>query len=313
MGKYLVKKSLALVFTLLVVSFIVFAIFNILPGDPAIHKLGTEATPEKLEALRETMGLNAPFILRYLRWVGSIFTLEFGTSYSYSCSVGSLILEKIPINLMMSLIALMIVCGVSVPMGIYTAKHVGGKTDKLIMAGNQFAMSVPPFLLGLGLTYLFGMVFHFFTPGGYVDYRTNFWSFVGYLFFPALALAIPKCAMCIKLLKSSILEEAEKDYARTAYSRGNNTTQMLYKHILKNALMPTITFIGMVVADMIASGIIVEQVFGLPGLGRSLLAAISTRDYPVVTAMVMLIAALIVIISFITDIIHAVIDPRIRE
>ena len=313
MGKYLVKKAIILVFTLLVTSFVVFAVFAILPGDPAVHKLGTQATPEKLELLREEMGLNVPFFVRYLKWLGSIFTLEFGQSYSYSCSVGSLIVSKIPINLTLAVLSLLIVCAVSVPMGIYTAKHVGGKTDKLVMALNQFFMSVPPFLLGLALTYLFGIVFRFFTPGGYVDYQTNPLGFVAYLFFPAVALAIPKCAMCIRLLKTGILEEAQKDYARTAYSRGNSTTQMLYKHILKNAIMPTITFVGMVAADMIASGIIIEQVFGIPGLGRSLLSAISTRDYPVVTAIVMLIAMLIVCIGFITDIIHAVIDPRIRR
>lgn len=313
MGKYLVKKAIILVFTLLVTSFVVFAVFAILPGDPAVHKLGTQATPEKLELLREEMGLNVPFVVRYLKWIGSIFTLEFGQSYSYSCSVGSLIVSKIPINLTLAVLSLLIVCAVSVPMGIYTAKHVGGKTDKLVMAFNQFFMSVPPFLLGLALTYLFGIIFRFFTPGGYVDYQTDLLGFVAYLFFPAVALAIPKCAMCIRLLKTGILEEAQKDYARTAYSRGNSTTQMLYKHILKNAIMPTITFVGMVAADMIASGIIIEQVFGIPGLGRSLLSAISTRDYPVVTAIIMLIAMLIVSIGFITDIIHAVIDPRIRR
>jgi len=149
MGKYLVKKALILVFTLLVTSFVVFAIFAILPGDPAVHKLGTQATPERLELMREEMGLNEPFVLRYVKWLGSIFTLEFGRSYSYSCSVGSLIVSKIPINLTLSVMALLIVCAVSVPMGIYTAKHVGGKADKLVMALNQFFMSLPPFLLGL--------------------------------------------------------------------------------------------------------------------------------------------------------------------
>lgn len=312
MGKYLLKKGLTLVFTLLVVSFVVFAIFSILPGDPALHKLGTQATPEKLEALREEMGLNVPFILRYFKWLGGLLTFQFGDSYSYSCSVGDLIGSKIPINVVLMIFSFIIVCVVSIPMGIYTAKHVGGKVDKVIMAGNQFAMSVPPFLVGLVLTYLFGLVLHLFTPGGYVDYRDDFLGFAGYMICPAIAVAIPKCAMCIKLLKANILDESKKDYARTAYSRGNDTTGMLYKHILKNAIMPTVTFIGMIVADMIASGIIVEQVFGIPGLGRSLLSAISTRDYPVVAAVIMLIATLIVVISAITDVIHAMIDPRIR-
>ena len=312
MAKYMLKKLLMLVLTLLAVSFVVFAAFSILPGDPALQKLGTEATPEKVEALREQMGLNEPFLLRYGKWLLGMFTFDFGKSYSYSMSVTDLIGSKIFINFTMSALALVLVCVISIPIGIYTAKHVGGITDKIFTVINQLFMSVPPFLLGLLLTFIFGLTFRFFTPGGYVDYRDNFIGFVGYLICPAVALALPKCAMCIRLLKANILEEAKKDYARTAYSRGNSTTSMLYRHILQNAIMPTITFIGMVVADMIASGIIIEQVFGIPGLGRSLLAAISTRDYPVVMAIVMLIAAGIVIISTITDLIYAWMDPRVR-
>ncbi|MBQ7833287.1 MAG: ABC transporter permease [Lachnospiraceae bacterium] len=308
----MLKKLLMLVLTLLAVSFVVFAAFSILPGDPALQKLGTEATPEKVEALREQMGLNEPFLLRYGKWLLGMFTFDFGKSYSYSMSVTDLIGSKIFINFTMSALALVLVCVISIPIGIYTAKHVGGITDKIFTVINQLFMSVPPFLLGLLLTFIFGLTFRFFTPGGYVDYRDNFIGFVGYLICPAVALALPKCAMCIRLLKANILEEAKKDYARTAYSRGNSTTSMLYRHILQNAIMPTITFIGMVVADMIASGIIIEQVFGIPGLGRSLLAAISTRDYPVVMAIVMLIAAGIVIISTITDLIYAWMDPRVR-
>ena len=312
MAKYMLKKLLMLVLTLLAVSFVVFAAFSILPGDPALQKLGTEATPEKVEALREQMGLNEPFLLRYGKWLLGMFTFDFGKSYSYSMSVTDLIGSKIFINFTMSALALILVCVISIPIGIYTEKHVGGITDKIFTVINQLFMSIPPFLLGLLLTFIFGLTFRFFTPGGYVDYRDNFIGFVGYLICPAVALALPKCAMCIRLLKANILEEAKKDYARTAYSRGNSTTSMLYRHILQNAIMPTITFIGMVVADMIASGIIIEQVFGIPGLGRSLLAAISTRDYPVVMAIVMLIAAGIVIISTITDLIYAWMDPRVR-
>ncbi len=312
MVKYMFKKLLMLVLTLLAVSFVVFAAFSILPGDPALQKLGTEATPEKLEALREQMGLNESFLIRYGKWLFGMFTFDFGKSYSYSMSVTDLIGSKIFINFTMSFLALIIVCAVSVPLGIYTAKHVGGVVDKIFTVINQLFMSVPPFLLGLLLTFIFGLTFRWFTPGGYIDYRDNFIGFVGYLICPAIAIALPKCAMCIRLLKANILEEAKKDYARTAYSRGNSTTSMLYRHILQNAIMPTITFIGMMVADMIASGIIIEQVFGIPGLGRSLLSAISTRDYPVVMAIVMLIAAGIVIISTITDLIYAWVDPRVR-
>ncbi len=312
MAKYMLKKILMLVLTLLAVSFVVFMAFSILPGDPALQKLGTEATPEKLETMREQMGLNDPFMVRYGKWLLGMLTFDFGKSYSYSMSVTDLIGDKIFINFTMSALALVIVCAVSIPLGIYTAKRVGGVVDKIFIVINQLFMSVPPFLLGLLLTFVFGLTFRLFTPGGYIDYHDNFIGFVGYLICPAIAIALPKCAMCIRLLKANILEEAKKDYARTAYSRGNSTTSMLYRHILQNAIMPTITFIGMVVADMIASGIIIEQVFGIPGLGRSLLSAISTRDYPVVMAIVMLIAAGIVIISTVTDLIYAWVDPRVR-
>lgn len=312
MAKYMLKKVCMFVLTLIAVSFVVFAAFTILPGDPALQKLGTEATPERLESLREQMGLNDPFLIRYGKWFLGMLMFDFGTSYSYSMSVTELIGSKMIIQVTMSLMALFIVCIVSVPLGIYTAKHVGSVVDRIMMVINQVFMSIPPFLLGLFLTFVFGLTLHWFTPGGYVDYRDNVLGFLGYMICPAFALALPKCAMCIRLLKTNILEEAKKDYARTAYSRGNSTTGMLYRHILQNAIMPTITFVGMVVADMIASGIIIEQVFGIPGLGRSLLSAISTRDYPVVMAIVMLIAAGIVIISTVTDLIYAWVDPRVR-
>ena len=192
------------------------------------------------------------------------------------------------------------------------AKHTGGLSDKLISPLNQTAMSIPSFVLGLLITFVFGIVLRWFKPGGYISFKTNFGGFLYFLIFPALALAIPKIAMCIRLLKGNILEEATKDYALTAYARGNNTTGLLYRHVLKNAIMPTITFIGMVAADMICSGIVIEQVFSIPGLGQMLISSISTRDFPVVEAEVMMIALFIMLISFMTDIIHAVIDPRVR-
>ena len=220
--------------------------------------------------------------------------------------------EKIVINLFLSVIALFFVVVISFPLGIYVAKHTGGISDKIISPLNQASMSIPSFVLGLLITFFFGIVLRWFKPGGYVSFNTNFGGFLYFLIFPAFALAIPKIAMCIRLLKGNILEEAGKDYSLTAYARGNNTTGLLYRHVLKNAIMPTITFIGMIAADMIGSGIVIEQVFSIPGLGQMLISSISTRDFPVVEAEVMMIALFIMLISFLTDIIHALIDPRVR-
>ena len=312
MGKYIIKKLIRLIITLIITSFVIFLIFELVPGDPVLDKLGTRATPELVEALRIQYGLDQPFILRYLKFIGGIFTLDFGTSYSYGVPVSSLLKEKIVINLFLSLMALFFVVAVSFPLGIYVAKHTGGLSDKIISPLNQASMSIPSFVLGLLITFFFGIVLKWFRPGGYVSFNTNFGGFLYFLIFPAFALAIPKIAMCIRLLKGNILEEAGKDYSLTAYARGNNTTGLLYRHVLKNAVMPTITFIGMIAADMICSGIVIEQVFSIPGLGQMLINSISTRDFPVVEAEVMMIALFIMLISFFTDIIHALIDPRVR-
>ena len=312
MGKYIIKKLIRLIITLFITSFVIFLIFELVPGDPVLDKLGTRATPELVEALRIQYGLDQPFVLRYLKFIGGIFTLDFGTSYSYGVPVASLLKEKIVINLFLSVIALFFVVVISFPLGIYVAKHTGGISDKIISPLNQASMSIPSFVLGLLITFFFGIVLRWFKPGGYVSFNTNFGGFLYFLIFPAFALAIPKIAMCIRLLKGNILEEAGKDYSLTAYARGNNTTGLLYRHVLKNAIMPTITFIGMIAADMICSGIVIEQVFSIPGLGQMLISSISTRDFPVVEAEVMMIALFIMLISFLTDIIHALIDPRVR-
>ena len=313
MGRYVLKKIAALILTLLAVSFVVFFLFTVIPGDPAVSKLGINATPEKLEALREQMGLNAPFFVRYFKWLFGILHGDFGTSYAYSMPVTQLIGSKIMINGTLAFFAILIIAAVSVPLGVYTAKHTGGLIDRIFMVVNQIFMAFPPFLLGLILTFVFGIMLKLFSPGAYVGYDVNFGRFLGYMICPAIAMALPKTAMCIKLLRTNILEEAKKDYAKTAYAKGNNTTGLLYKYVLKNAIMPTITFVGMVFADMIASGIVIEQTFGIPGLGRSLLSAISVRDYPVVEAIIMLIAFGIVFVSTLTDIIHAAVDPRGRN
>ncbi|MCR4928707.1 MAG: ABC transporter permease [Lachnospiraceae bacterium] len=312
MGKYIIKKFILLIITLIITSFVIFLIFELVPGDPVMDKLGTRATPEAVAALREKWGLNQPFLLRYFKFLLGIFTLDFGTSYTYGISVASLLKEKIIINLCMSLMALAIVILISFPLGVYTAKHTGGLSDKIISPLNQTAMSIPSFVLGLLITFLFGIVLRWFRPGGYVSYKADFFGFLYFLIFPSFALAIPKIAMCIRLLKGNILEEASKDYSITAYARGNNTTGLLYRHVLKNAVMPTVTFIGMIAADMICSGIVIEQVFSVPGLGQILINSISTRDFPVVEAEVLMIALFIMVISFITDVIHVIIDPRVR-
>lgn len=310
--KYAIRKIISFVITLCLVSFLVFAAFAVIPGDPALSKLGTDATPSQLAALREEMGLNRPLLVRFGSWAVSFLHGDMGTSYSYDRPVAGMILDKLPITLTLAAMAFFLTILLALPLGIHAARHEGGLVDKLIYCIGQAVMAVPPFFLGILLTFFFGLVLKWFTPGGYVSYQTDFWGFVRYLFFPALAIALPKAAMALKLLRGSLIGEAKQDYARTAYSRGNNTSQVLYRHLLKNALIPVVTFLGMALADMIAGSIIVEQVFSIPGLGRILMTSISGRDYPVVQAIIVWIAVLVLVVNLLVDLVYQWIDPRIR-
>ncbi len=311
--KQVVKKLASMILTLLIVSFLVFGAFSIIPGDPATSRLGTQATPEAVEALREEMGLNRPFLVQYGDWLKSFVTGDMGTSYSYSKPVSTMVGDKLPITITMIVFAFLMIVALSIPLGVYTAKNQGKIADKIVTTMNQIIMSIPPFFSGIILTFIFGIGLRWFVPGGFVSYTKSVGGFLTYMIFPAIAIALPKIAMAVKLLRTAILEESEKDYVRTAYSRGNNTRGMLYQHVLKNALIPVITFLGMALSDMIAGSIIIEQVFNIPGLGRILLTSISGRDYPVVEAIIMLIAFLVVIVNFLVDVLYRIVDPRMRE
>ena len=309
--RYAGKKMITMFLTLFAVTLFVFLTFHVISGDPATSMLGTQATPERVEALREEMGLNDPVLVQYGRWALDFIKGDMGTSYSYRMPVSEMIAGKIPVTLTMTIMAFLLMVVISVPLGIYTARHAGGVVDRVIYMINQVIMAFPPFFAGILITLVFGRIFKLFTPGGYISYEKSITGFIGYLFFPSLAIALPKAAMAVKLLRSSVISESKLDYVRTAYSRGNRTRDVLYKHVLKNALIPVITFLGMALADMIAGSIIIEQVFSIPGLGRILLTSISNRDYPVVMAVIVCIAVLVLVVNMIVDIIYGLVDPRI--
>ena len=310
--KYVLKKLGTMIITMLFVSALVFFAFSIIPGSPAVSKLGTEATEESIKELEHQMGLDKPVIERYFEWIMGILKGNFGTSYSYNQSVTELLKEKIGVTFLLSGIAILLTCIIAFPLGIFCARKSDSWLDVVLTTLNQLIMSVPSFFSGILITLLFGVLFKLFTPGAFVSYYKSFFGCVKYLFFPALAISLPKISMVVKLLKDTTLKEADKDYVRTAYSRGNRTKAVFYKHVLKNACMPVITFLGMTFADIIAGSIIVEQVFSVPGLGRILLTSISGRDYPVVEAVILLLAGAVVISNLIVDLLYKKFDPRIH-
>ncbi|SEM08823.1 peptide/nickel transport system permease protein [Butyrivibrio sp. ob235] len=310
--RYVLKKVLSMVLTLFVVSLCVFFAFSLIPGDPVTRMFGTEATPELIAQYRAKMGLNDPLLVRYFRWFIAFLQGDMGTSYDYKIPVAGMLAEKIPITLTLAIMSFVIMVIISIPLGIYTAKYENGIIDHVISVINQIIMAVPPFFSGILLTFFFGVILKIFTPGGFASYTKDVQGFLKYLILPAFAIALPKAAMATKLLRGSVIDEAGKDYTRTAYSRGNTTNGVLYRHVLKNAMIPVVTFMGMALADMVAGSIVIEQVFGIPGISRILLSSINNRDYPVVEAIIMGIAIMVLVINLLVDIIYRIINPRIE-
>ena len=310
--KYIAKKAVAMLVTLLIISALAFLAFEVIPGDPTTKMLGTEWTAERAAVLRAELGLDDALPLRYIRWLGGFFGGDLGVSYSYNVPVRELLHGKLGVTAALSLMAFVLVVLISIPLGLRLAEKAGKTLDKIVTIISQIMMAIPPFFIGIIFTSVFGLALRLFIAGSFVSIRESFWGFWWYLFFPALAIALPKSAMTLKLLRSSILSELDEDYVRTAYSRGNSRKSALRTHVLRNSLMPVITFLAVTLADIVAGSIIIEQVFLIPGIGRLLLLSISNRDFPVVLAIVMIIAALVIFVNFLADVVYQLIDPRIR-
>lgn len=317
--KYIAKKIIMLMLTLFLVSVVVFLIFQVVPGDPVLSILGTEATDEKIAALEEELGLNDPLPQRYFAWLTGALKGDLGKSYRYKenlneqMDVARLISGKLPVTLTLAGMSLALIIVLSIPIGILWGGSRNKMLDAAFNVSSQFSMSIPSFFLGIVVIYVFGLTLKLFTPGGYVSYRDSMMGYLRYMFFPALTVALPKVAMTSRFLRNSIISQLKSDYVRTAYSKGAGRMRVLFGHVLKNALIPVVTFIGIIAAEIVAGSIVVEQVFGLPGLGRLLVSSISTRDYPVVQAIMIYIVAAVVIIYFFIDILYRYIDPRVEE
>ena len=310
--KYVLKKLFALIITLFIVSLLAFLAFQIIPGDPTTKMLGTEATPEAVQALREQLGLDRPVLLRYWHWLTAFLRGDMGTSYSYNMPVAEMLADKLGITALLTLMSFVFTVALSIPLGILAGSVKHEAVDRVVTAVDQIVMSVPAFFIGILACFLFGIVFRWFVPGNFVSYSESWSKCLIYLIFPALSIAIPRIAMTVKMLRGSILSELGQDYVRTARSRGNSRRAVLSRHVVRNALIPVITFLAVSMAEIMTGSIIIEQVFTIPGIGRLLLASINNRDFPVVQAIVVILAAWIVIVNFVADLINQLVDPRLR-
>ena len=310
--KNIVKKIGMMLLTMVIVSFFAFLAFQIIPGDPTTKLLGSDATAEAVAALRAELGLDRPFFTRYFEWMLNALRGDFGTSYVYAMPVASLLHGKLGVTALLTAIAFVLIVAVSLPVGLFAASRQGGWLDRALTVLGQVVMAVPPFVVGILLTLLCGLVLRWFDPGAFISPDQSFWRSVGYLIYPAVAIALPRIAMTVRMLRSTILSEMNKDYVRTAISRGNDWGMVLRRHVLKNSLVPVVTFLAQTMAEIVAGSIVVEQVFAVPGLGRLLMASISNRDYPVVQVIVVILALWVVLAGTLADVINRRIDPRLN-
>lgn len=309
---YFFRKAVELLATLLLVSLFTFLAFSVIPGDTARVMLGANATTEQVEALRAELGLDRPLPVRYLSWLGGAFTGNLGNSTQYRTSVGGLIVSRLPVTLGMSVLAFCMIILISYPLAVLSSRRPGKFADQVCSVLGHILFAIPPFVLSLLLIFITGSLFKKVSVGSYTAPDINFGMYVRSLMLPAFAIALPKIAMTFKFLRSSIIEQKASDYVATAKSHGLSDYKIMFRHILPNSNVSSITVISLVLSDILGGSLIVEQVFNLPGLGRLLLSAISQRDFPLLSGIVFYLALVTVLLYFAADIFSSLSDPRIR-
>lgn len=307
------KRLLVTIFTLFLVSIITFSALRLIPGDAAILSLGTEADAEQVQAMRSEMGLDKSYPEQYIDWLHNLLTGNLGNSARFrGASISGIILERLPVTSSLALFSLLLVIIISVPVSLLSVKKENSLPDRIVTGLTALNISMPGFFLGIVFIWIFGVLLKFFVPGAYVSYSESRAAFTGYLFFPALTIALPNAAFVVKFLRSSIFRELHSDYVRTARSKGGSRSRILKRHVFKNASLPAITLLGMITAEIFSGSIVIEQVFGIPGIGRLLLASITARDYPVIGTLMIYIAFIVILANTLADIILQILDPRIR-
>ena len=309
---YFFRKAVELLATLLLVSLFTFLAFSVIPGDTARVMLGANATAEQVEALRAELGLDRPLPVRYLSWLGGAFTGNLGNSTQYRTSVGGLIVSRLPVTLGMSVLAFCMIILISYPLAVLSSRRPGKFADQVCSVLGHILFAIPPFVLSLLLIFITGSLFKKVSVGSYTAPDVNFGMYVRSLMLPAFAIALPKIAMTFKFLRSSIIEQKASDYVATAKSHGLSDYKIMFRHILPNSNVSSITVISLVLSDILGGSLIVEQVFNLPGLGRLLLSAISQRDFPLLSGIVFYLALVTVLLYFAADVFSSLSDPRIR-
>jgi peptide/nickel transport system permease protein len=307
------RRIVGLVITLVVVSLLIFAVMDMLPGDPASIMLGTSASPETLAALRHELGLDQPLLLRYGQWLTGVLVGDLGKSYTYGVPVAGLIVERLALTLPLALIAIALSIAIAIPLGVLAASKRGGIVDVIASIFSQISIAVPAFWVALLLIILFSTTLGLMPAGGFPGWSAGIWPSIKALLMPAVALALPQAGVLIRVTRSAVLDTMHEDFTRTAKAKGLSARTVLWRHSVPNALIPILTILGLQFTFLIAGAVLVENVFNLPGLGRLAYQALSQRDIVVMQDVVLFFAALVIIMNFIVDLSYLAIDPRLRK
>ena len=297
--------------TLLLISVVTFVVVQVAPGDPAQLILGTEAPPEALADLRAQLGLDSPLPLQYLSWLSGVLRGDLGVSLRHGRPVTELIAERLPVTLSLAILSLALAVLLAVPLGVLAAIRQHSALDYGVLIFAQAGLALPSFWIGILLILFFALSLRWLPSGGYVPWAENPLDTLRSLAMPVLALGLPVAGVLARLVRASMLEELSRDHIRTARAKGLSEHQVIVRHVLRNALIPTVTLLGLQLGFLLGGSIVIEQVFALPGLGRLVLFAINNRDLPLIQGLVLFIAVLVVGINFLVDIAYTWLDPRI--
>lgn len=310
---FLAQRFLSLALSLVAASLVIFLVMEVVPGDPARFMLGMNAAPEALAALREEMGLGLPLWTRYADWIAGLLRGDFGTSYTYKVPVSELIADRIVISLPLALYALALSTIIAIPVGVLAAARRNGPADISVMGLTQLGIAIPNFWFAMLLVLAFSITLRWFSAGGFPGWEAGFLAGMKALTLPAIALALPQASILARVMRSSLIDTLGEDYIRSARAKGLTRSQALWRHALRNALIPVLTIIGLQFSFLLAGAIIIENVFYLPGLGRLVFQAITQRDLIVVKSVVILLVFAVIVVTFLVDIAYAMVDPRLRK
>jgi peptide/nickel transport system permease protein len=313
MATYLLSRLAALIASLIAASVVIFFVLEVLPGDPAQFMLGINARPDTLAALREQLGLTGPPHERYVSWVLGLLRGDFGISYTYRVPVADLIAERLWVSLPLTLYALALSTAIAFPVGILAASRRGSITDAGVMGAAQLGVAIPNFWFAMLLVLLFAVTLHWFSSGGFPGWEAGLFEGIKALTLPAIALALPQASILARVMRSALLDTLSEDYIRSARAKGLTRSQTLWRHALRNALIPVLTIIGLQFSFLLAGAIIIENVFYLPGLGNLAFKSITSRDLIVVKDVVMLLVFAVIVVTFVVDVTYALVDPRLRR